>query len=88
MVFIYIYGVRAILLHFCDHQESELDVGVTDIGNWSISIIRHPLKYQRVYENIIIILYRIENMFVELLHIYGTRGIFLFGCDHLDTELE
>ena len=53
----------------------------------SQSIFTHK-KYQILYGTNISILYKMGENIVVVLHIYGTRAIFLIFCDHQDTELE
>ena len=48
----------------------------------------HRKKHQRLYETSISILYKMGEIVVAILHIYGVRAISLLFCNHQDTESE
>ena len=67
MVLLHIYGALAILILFCDHQDTESESLDMEIG--VAGPILTQKKYQRLYGTMISILYNINEKNAVNLHI-------------------
>ena len=77
MAIIHIYGARAILLLFYDHQDNESESTNINTEKISKTIWDNNIHTPQYGWKIVVVI-----------HIHGARAIFLLFCDHQDTESE
>ena len=83
---LHIYGARAILLLFCDLQDTEFELYEIEISI-SQPIFIHKKISKDLWDNDIHAL-QYGRKIVIIIHIYGALAIFLLFCNHQDTESE
>ena len=78
MVFIHIYGARAIFLLFYDNQDTEFESTNINTEKEIKGYMGQRYPYPKIW---------VKNIMV-VIHIYGARVIFVLFYDHQDTESE
>ena len=75
MVLLHICGALDIFLLFCDQQDTESNKSEMEVG------VAGPIltqKKQRLYGQMMSILYKMGENIVTFLHIYGARAIYYY----------
>ena len=86
MEVIHIYGSRDVLILFCDQLHTKSASREEDMSIYKPKSTQK--KQKRLYGKKISILYKMEEIFLQIPNLYIARDNFLLECDHQDTESE